>query len=71
MNLMNLMKNIGLLRNLSYVPSQQYKMVIYTYIFTLFTVYVQLVYLKCMRNDFSLLISLLQSEDKAKINIFQ
>ena len=27
--------------------------------------------LKCMRNDFSLLISLLQSEDKAKINIFQ
>ena len=28
-------------------------------------------FLKCMRNDFSLLISLLQSEDKAKINIFQ
>ena len=27
--------------------------------------------LKCMRNDFSLLISLLQSEDKAHINIFQ
>ena len=27
--------------------------------------------LKCMRNDFSLLISLLQSEDKAKINISQ
>ena len=27
--------------------------------------------LKCMRNDFSLLISLLQSEAKAKINIFQ
>ena len=27
--------------------------------------------LKCMRNDFSLLISLLQSEDKAQINIFQ
>ena len=27
--------------------------------------------LKCMRNDFSLLISLLQSENKAQINIFQ
>ena len=26
--------------------------------------------LKCMRNDFSLLISLLQSEDKAQMNIF-
>ena len=27
--------------------------------------------LKCMRNDFSLLISLLQGEDKAQINVFQ
>ena len=35
------------------------------------TMLIRLIRLKCMRNDFSLLISLLQSEDKAQINIFQ